>query len=295
MTIEVSARLKTKTIKSVDLYVNNQLLQSLTEPPYTYSYTPTATGKYDLKAVVTATDDSQYERYSGFTALDGFVPQTGVTATVGKRFTSLAEIGSQPFAIVNEQESKALYCSDNQNLAYDSYQKAFTASVSGYYFRIESLKNYADASIRNYYFLRLIKPDLNEYSIWGKPGYLNSQPVDGGWCSFILGLTQGNGEDMKNGAVWDVQYVEGKGFTLKNVATGLYLHDATPAKYEDPVYFTFCTLVTDTSVKSALQDDETDGAVYDLSGRRVSNSKGSNSQLKKGLYIRNGKKFQVSR
>lgn len=293
--IEVSARLKTKTIKSVDLYVNSQLLHSLTEPPYTYSYTPASAGKYELKAVVTATDGSQYERYSGFTALDGYVPQDGATATVGKRFTSLEEIGSQVFAIVNEQDSKALYGSNEQNLAYGDYQKAFAADVSGYYFRLESLKNDADAAVRDYYLLRLIRPDLSEYSIWGKPGYLNSQPVDGGWCSFILGLTKGNGEDMKNGAVWDIQYVEGKGFSLRNVATGLYLHDAAPAKYEVPVYFTFCTLDTDTSVKGVRQSGNTDDAVYDLHGRRVSNGKGPDSQLKKGLYIRNGKLFQVSR
>ena len=289
--IEVNARLKTKTIKSVELYVDNQLLERLTEAPYTYSYTPATIGRHELKAVVTATDGSQYERYSGITALDGFVPQTGVTATVGKRFTSIAEIGSQPFAIVNEQESKALYGSNEQNLGYDVFAKAFSADVSGYYFRLESLKNNADAAVRGYYLLRLIKPDLSEYSVWGKPGYLNSQPVDGGWCSFILGLTKGNGEDMKNGAVWDIQYVEGKGFSLRNVATGLYLHDATPAKYDTPVYFTFCTLVTDTSVKGIVQDGKDDGTVYDLSGRRVSN--GSNGPLKKGIYIRNGKKFQV--
>ena len=85
--------------------------------------------------------------------------------------------------------------------------------------------------------------------------------------------------------------IAGKGFSLRNVATGLYLHDATPAKYDTPVYFTFCTLVTDTSVKGIVQDGKDDGTVYDLSGRRVSN--GYNGPLKKGIYNRNGKKFQV--
>ena len=34
-----------------------------------------------------------------------------------------------------------------------------------------------------------------------------------------------------------------------------------------------------------INNEQSDGAVYDLSGRKV------NSQLKKGLYIQNGKKF----
>ncbi|MBO7379166.1 MAG: endo-1,4-beta-xylanase [Bacteroidales bacterium] len=287
--ITVNARLKTKRIAYVDLYANNKLVKTLTQEPYIIAYTPDALGKCNLKAVVTATDGSRYERYSTVTVLDGYVPQPGSVPTVGDSYTSISEIGSKPFAIVNEEDKKALFGSGDQNLGYDTYRNAFVSSVAGYYFRLESLKNDADASVRNYYRLRLLTPDLNEYSIWGKPGYLNSQPVDGGWCSFILGLTKGNGEDVKNGAVWDVQYVEDKGFTLKNIATGLYLHDAAPAKYSDPAYFTFCTITYETSAIGEVEAEENGNrAVYDLNGRRVDAGNPA-----PGLYICNGRKFII--
>lgn len=66
--ITVRARLKTKTIDHVKLYVKNQLFCTMTEAPYTTEYTPAALGKYDLKAVVVATDGTEYERLSSFTA-----------------------------------------------------------------------------------------------------------------------------------------------------------------------------------------------------------------------------------
>lgn len=66
--ITVRARLKTKTIEKVDLYVKNKLYCTMTEAPYTTTYTPEALGKYDLKAIVTATDGTTYERLSAFTA-----------------------------------------------------------------------------------------------------------------------------------------------------------------------------------------------------------------------------------
>ncbi|MBQ9362601.1 MAG: endo-1,4-beta-xylanase [Bacteroidaceae bacterium] len=68
MTITVNARLRTKTIDHIDLYVKGQLYQTLTEAPYVVEYTPAALGKYSLKAVVVATDGSKYERLSSFTA-----------------------------------------------------------------------------------------------------------------------------------------------------------------------------------------------------------------------------------
>ncbi len=81
--ITVRARLKTKTIDHVDLYVKNQLVATMTEAPYTTTYVPEALGKYDLKAVVVATDGSQYERLSGFTAYRPRSPYKGETELPG--------------------------------------------------------------------------------------------------------------------------------------------------------------------------------------------------------------------
>jgi len=67
MPITVRAKMKTKTIDHIDFYIKNKLYQTLTEEPYELEYTPEATGKYDLKAVVVTTDSIEYVRYGAFT------------------------------------------------------------------------------------------------------------------------------------------------------------------------------------------------------------------------------------
>ena len=152
---------------------------------------------------------------------------------LGKKFTSLEEIGNTPVVIYEEKSKKAFFGSTDQNLGFDALSVALQKTNTVLSFRLEK-------SGSNY-LLRGITPDGSEYNIWGSPGYLNSQPVDG-WCSFILGLNNQNGQDIKDGAVWDIQYESGKGFSLKNVGTGKYLQDALPAKYDDPMYFSFYSL-----------------------------------------------------
>ena len=198
------------------------------------------------------------------------------------RFASLSELQGKKFAIVNETEGKALYGSDAQNLGYDDYTTAFDDNNSGYLFKL------VQSSVSGGYLLRLITPDNAEYSIWGKPGYLNAQPLSSGWCCFILGLTAGNGEDMENGAVWNIEYEEGKGFALKNVGTGKYLKNAANANNDDPTYFTFCTLSAATTAISSVQvAPQQSRVIYDLQGR----ARGTNpSALPRGIYIIDGKK-----
>ena len=198
------------------------------------------------------------------------------------RFASLSELQGKKFAIVNETEGKAIYGSDAQNLGYDDYTTAFDDNNSGYLFKL------VQSSVSGGYLLRLITPDNAEYSIWGKPGYLNAQPLSSGWCCFILGLTAGNGEDMENGAVWNIEYEEGKGFALKNVGTGKYLKNAANANNDDPTYFTFCTLSAATTAISSVQvAPQQSRVIYDLQGR----ARGTNpSALPRGIYIIEGKK-----
>ena len=66
--ITVNARLKTKEIDHVDLYINNDLFCTMTGAPYETIYKPRITGKHTVRAIVTATDGSKYERYSEFKA-----------------------------------------------------------------------------------------------------------------------------------------------------------------------------------------------------------------------------------
>ncbi len=81
--ITIRASLRTKSIDHVELYVNNVLTASIAQAPYVTSYTPATTGHYDLKAVVFATDGSQYERWSGFTAYEPRTPYQGGTQWPG--------------------------------------------------------------------------------------------------------------------------------------------------------------------------------------------------------------------
>ncbi len=282
--IEIRATMRTKTIDHIDFYVNNVLRQTLTEAPYMAEYTPQQKGKYLLKAVLTATDGTRYERLSSITAYEDLGD---------RRFTNLAELKSgQPFAIISEEQDKAFYCIDNQNLGFADYNTAFADNAVGHYYKLVSLSTASDASIRNCYLLRQLTVNESEYSIWGSPGYLNTQPADQS-CCFILGLNNQYGQDIKNGAVWDIQHVEGRGFTLKNIGTGLYLHDNGPAKYEEPAYFTFCTtgLATGIAPQTATTGSQRHDRVYTLSGQLVGNTLPSNARP--GIYIVNGKKLLV--
>lgn len=199
-----------------------------------------------------------------------------------QRFASLEEIGDTPFAIINETEGMALFGSDNQNLKYDILANAFLSTNSGYLFRLE------DCTVEGGNLLHVITPDGSEYNIWGSPGYLNAQPLETGWCCFILGLNDQNGQDFENGAVWEIEYADGKGFALKNVGTGKYLKDAGNANYDEPTYFSFCTLKEATAIKAIRTVSSKDGIIYDLNGRRM-----NEKNLRPGIYIRNNQKIII--
>ena len=124
------------------------------------------------------------------------------------------------------------------------------------------------------YLLRLQTPTGLPYSVWGNPGYLNSQPSDTDrpeHCCFILGLNNQNGQDALNHAVWILE-PDGNGkFALKNVGTtneangtNKYLKDDSWAVYDEPTYFTLCTLMDATVTTSLLKDNT---LKYDMQAR----------------------------
>ena len=203
--------------------------------------------------------------------------------TIDERLTgSLSALSGKTFAIVNEADSKALYCSIGQDLGYDDYKTAFDVSNEGYQFKISRISGGRS--------LKLVTPDGEEYQMDGDIGYLNSQAETGDY-SFVNGLNSQRGYAIPDGAVWDIQYVEGKGWTLRNVGTGKYLKDATAAKYDEPTYFTLCTLKEDTStaIKTVSKADSSkDGIIYDLNGRRM-----NQKNLRPGIYIQNNKKIII--
>jgi hypothetical protein len=125
-----------------------------------------------------------------------------------------------------------------------------------------------------------------------EPGYLNSQPIAGGWCSFILGLNNQYGQDVKDGAVWEIKYEANKGFTLRNMATGKYLNDAAPAKYDTPAYMDFLKAGASTDI-SNIRTKVADDAVYNLHGVKVGTADKMDA-LPRGIYIIGGKKVVKS-
>ena len=207
--------------------------------------------------------------------------------TVDERITGgTVDLANKNLAIVNEAEGKAFYCESGETLSYGNYVRAFDVSNECYFFRLQK----SSGGFR----LRLVAPDGNFYQLDGADAYLNTQVVTGDCCFISSKLNGQNGQDLAKGAVWNMEYTEGKGWAIKNVGTGKYLKDANhPAKFDEPTYFTFCTLKeTDsdptgiTNVRS--QKLETNSGVYTLDGRRV-----NADNLRPGLYIMNGRKVVI--
>ena len=206
--------------------------------------------------------------------------------TVDERITGkTSNLANKDLAIVNEAEGKAFYCEMGDVLGYGNYVSAFDISNECYYFRLQK----SSGGFR----LRLITPDGSNYQLNGADAYLNTQAVDGD-CCFVGGLNNQNGQDIEKGAVWKMDYVEDKGWTIMNLGTGKYLKDANhPAKFDEPTYFTFCTLKqTDVAptgiVEVRSKKEEGRSGAYDLNGRKV-----NADNLRPGLYIVNGKKVVI--
>lgn len=207
------------------------------------------------------------------------------TVVVDERFTgALSTLTGKTFAIVNEAENKAFFGAGADALGYDTFDNAFDDfATEGYMFKVHKV-----GSGRG---LKLINPDGEDYKVGDETAYLNSQAVTGD-CCFLNGLNSQRGYDIQDGARWDIQYVDGKGWTLKNVGTGKYMKDAAhPAMFDEPTYFTFCTLKveTTTSIENVNATKEIkDDNWYTLDGRRV-----NANNLRPGLYIKGGKKIVI--
>ena len=83
--IKVRASMATKTIEKIDLYVEDNLIATLTEDPYLTEYAvpeDASTGWKNIKAVVTTTDGATYERYSRFNVLSSTVKREPYNGTV---------------------------------------------------------------------------------------------------------------------------------------------------------------------------------------------------------------------
>ena len=161
---------------------------------------------------------------------------------IDQKFTSVAALDGQLFAIVNETDAKAIYNKDNQNLAYDSYTNAVGGAA--YLFKLHSLADAGIEQLENAYAIECVKADGSSQSVYGQtPIYLNSGAEGGFDGCFVLGNGTQYGTDCLYGGAWVIEYDATKGFALKSVARGGYFAGVNPAPTgEDPVYWTFCTL-----------------------------------------------------
>ena len=186
--------------------------------------------------------------------------------------------------MVSKDSQKMFYSSTAQNLGYDEALTVINdKSINGYMFVAEPISGRSGC-----YLLKSLLLNGNDYIMWtGKPGYLNSQAADQ-WCCFILGLENQYGQDIKDGAVWEIKYEEGKGFALKNMGTGKYLRDAAPAKYDAPAYIDFLKAGGTTDIQ-AIRKAAGHDAIYTLQGQKIATTS-QWSTLPRGIYIINGKK-----
>ena len=178
---------------------------------------------------------------------------------IDQRFTSIADLDGKLFAVLDESSTTAMgFGIPNHGSAWDmyfgTYNEAYTSNAC-------FLKT--EAASDGYYYLHTYNSAGALYNVsWAAGGYFNSQTADKNVC-FALGKDQ----DGANLSVWAIEVSEGK-FALKNIGTGKYLHnDNLPAKYDDPFYFTFGTLIDFDELKAeynalkdqvlALDDDAT--------------------------------------
>lgn len=166
---------------------------------------------------------------------------------IDQKFTSIDDLlDGTLFSIINEDEEKAFYNINNQNLAYDTFENA--KKGTSYLFKLESQADKDDEEVKNCYALQVVKEDGSSVGLWGNSKiYLNSGTcADGGFNGcFVLGNGNQFGTDLKYGGVWEIEYEEGKGFALKNKAHGGYFVGVNPGPTgTDPIYWTFGTFTT---------------------------------------------------
>ena len=132
--ITVRASMRTKTIEKIDLYVKNNLVATMTEAPYVTEFTPTTTGKHEIKAVVTCTDGTTYERLSSITSSNPRAPyKNKPTELPGVLQTENFDSGADGIAFhdnnKNKQGTGSAYRTDDTGI---DIEKGGTGYVIGY-------------------------------------------------------------------------------------------------------------------------------------------------------------------
>lgn len=208
--------------------------------------------------------------------------QTNANYVPYEFYTDVSQL-TNGFAIVNADESKALYGSDAQNVAYADYATAFASDRAVTMFKVDG--NQTNGG----YLLRAITPAGGDYSLWGtNPCYFNAQPSIGG-VTFILGKDQ----DVTDGSTWKLNYVAGSGWTIQCVANNGYANSNATTQ-DDPYYWQFCSLADASSSSSYviytgsnyLNSSTSGTTTFNPSTCLWTGTSGSTFQNGEGCYLR---------
>ena len=278
--ITIDASLKTKTIESVAIYVNDEEIIPRTAETrsanggqtYLAEYTPTEKGDYTIKTVVTATDGTKYERYSGFTVYGPREPYNGVKQIPG----------------IFEAED-------------------FDSGAEGYTFHDSD--NINEGDVKNYR-----KDGEGVDLVKGNGGTVIGYTAQGEWLDYTVNVSQAGEYEYEatvssgnDGAAFSISIINDKGTAQLAKVSVPKTDDNDWSKYKvvkgklskpleageqilrltiDGAYANIDKIEiksTETGINAITIDGEQD-AVYNLAGQKV------NSRYK-GIVIQNGKKI----
>ncbi len=270
--VNIDAKMRTKTIQSVELFMNDQSLVTMAGEPYTCDITPGEAGHYDLKAVVTTTDGATYERWGGFDVFPAREPYNDMAQLPGTLEVENFDCGAEGQSYHDsdtKDEGDAKYRTDNGGV---DLVKGNGGVALGYTAQGEWVEYTVNVTEAGEYSYEAVVASGNENS-----AFTVSLVKDGK-------LTQLFKVNVpKTGSDWST-YVTRKGKLSKSLEKGeqvLRLTIDGPYANIDKLKFT-CT--NPTGIETIDNEQLTIDNWYDLQGRKVE------KPVRKGVYIKNGKK-----
>jgi len=138
-----------------------------------------------------------------------------------------------------------------------------------------------------FYTIQMADQSGANYSLWGSQGYLNTPP--GEWCLFALGLENRYGQDAENYGLWELNYEEGHGYTLRNVGAAdaggnpwAYPSEATPVANKGYLRLFSKLKKVETGIQQ-IQAEPIRTTTVNLMGQPI-------AEPTHGIFIRDGKK-----
>ena len=304
ITIEATATAKSGQVETVDFYDGNTLIASFSAAPYTATLTAPEVGRHELRVVVTDSNgkkgesscvvnciesDTSYDLIQNFTT-EGVVPHDWcVTNGVSMRV-----VGGLPFP------------SGNRLLHFTNESRGFEYGLLVQNPRGREkaeFARYGDESARSHMTLHAGQYTLKYIMCnWDQPEFT---PV-------IIAIEDTNGQEVASetftptvniGGNTANKFSSGRGrtFNFEIPETGNYVL----SYYTDAIAYAdfvlgFSTLQVKSFDETGLQEISHENpqpqknGCFDLSGRKIEESKLENAQLKPGIYIIGGKKVVIT-